>query len=38
MFSFIHLSSQNFGDQPLKIQIEQKFYLSGQFWISDLFA
>ena len=23
-------SSQNFGDQPLKIQIVQKFYLSGQ--------
>ena len=23
-------SSQNFGAQPLKIQIVQKFYLSGQ--------
>ena len=23
---------QNFGDQPLKIQIVQKFYLSGQEW------
>ena len=25
-------SSQNFGDQPLKIQIVQKFYLSGHIW------
>ena len=25
-------SSQNFGAQPLKIQIVQKFYLSGQIW------
>ena len=25
-------SSQNFGDQPLKIQIVQKFYLSAQIW------
>ena len=22
----------SFGDQPLKIKIEQKFYLSGQTW------
>ena len=26
-------SSLTFGDQPLKIKIEQKFYLSGQTWI-----
>ena len=25
-------SSLTFGDQPLKIEIEQKFYLNGQTW------
>ena len=25
-------SSLNFGDQPLKFQIGQEFYLSGQNW------
>ena len=28
----MEISSQNFGDQSLKIQIVQKCYLSGQIW------
>ena len=28
----MEISSQNFGDQPLKIQIVRKFYLSDQNW------
>ena len=28
----MEISSQKFGDQPLKIQIVRKFYLSDQNW------